>query len=65
MPNIATKGNPSGMRRTALLQVRLTEQERARWRAAATRRGMWLAEYVRDAVRASLRDEQHHADRNP
>jgi hypothetical protein len=41
--------------RTALIQVRLSERERERWRAAAEADELKLAEFVRLAVRDALR----------
>jgi len=58
MTPMETTHDAASMRRAALVQVRLTERERQRWRAAAARSAMRLAEYVRDCVRAALRDEQ-------
>lgn len=35
-------------------ELRLTEQERARWQRAADRRGVTLAEFIREAVEAAI-----------
>lgn len=47
-------GRPPRSRKAAGLrfELRLTEQERARWQRAADREGMTLAEFVRAAVEA-------------